>query len=421
MKGGGLMNPSISRRAKSIAWLFMLVYFTSYITRIPFTVMMVKICSDMNLEKAALAIVVTGLTVTYGVGQIISGFMGDRVSPVRMVTMGLLIAVGCNTVMSFLHSVLWMTVVWCINGFAQALFWPPMIRLMSMHLSDTEYGYAVVRTCWGSSIATILLYLVSPLLLTFMSWRIVMLSCSLFALAVSFLWCYTSPKLFGGSASLIGAKTKVEKDGVKTTVPLPRFVCVPIVLIILSLTMHGILRDGVTNWMPFYMQENFSIPEEKAILSTVVLALFSMASFSIFDFLYQKFFRNEVFFSSVIFVVSMVSAGALYVANRFDAPSFVPMLLMGVIVACMHGVNLMLITVVPKRFLKSGKVSAYSGMLNAFTYIGSSISSYGFAVLADAFGWGVTILTWIGISAIGVVACFVASPIWMRFRREYAD
>jgi OPA family glycerol-3-phosphate transporter-like MFS transporter len=97
------------------------------------------------------------------------------------------------------------------------------------------------------------------------------------------------------------------------------------------------------------------------------------------------------------------------------------MLLMGVIVACMHGINLMLITVVPKRFVKTGKVSTVSGILNACTYVGASASTYGFAVLAERFGWDFTLLSWLLISAAGAAVCGVCAPIWKRFRREYVD
>ena len=97
------------------------------------------------------------------------------------------------------------------------------------------------------------------------------------------------------------------------------------------------------------------------------------------------------------------------------------MLLMACIVAFMHGVNFMLIIVVPKRFVKSGKVSTFSGLLNAFTYIGAAISAYGFALLSDAFGWNVTILSWIAVTVVGLAVCLGAAPGWKRFCREYAD
>ena len=94
---------------------------------------------------------------------------------------------------------------------------------------------------------------------------------------------------------------------------------------------------------------------------------------------------------------------------------------MALIVACMHGINLMLITVVPKRFVKSGKVATFSGLLNACTYIGAALSTYGFAAIAENSGWNMTILMWVIVSALGMLVCFGATPLWKKFRREYAD
>jgi OPA family glycerol-3-phosphate transporter-like MFS transporter len=86
----------------------------------------------------------------------------------------------------------------------------------------------------------------------------------------------------------------------------------------------------------------------------------------------------------------------------------------------MHGINLMLITVVPKRFVRSGRVSTFSGILNAGTYVGASISTYGFAALAESSGWSFTILTWAIISAAGLAVCAIVTPLWRKFCRSYA-
>ena len=123
----------------------------------------------------------------------------------------------------------------------------------------------------------------------------------------------------------------------------------------------------------------------------------------------------------MIFVLSSVSALILYVINRAGGSALFSMLLMAIIVASMHGINLMLISVVPKRFLKTGKVSTFSGILNACTYVGASLSTYGFAALAERFGWGFTILMWVVVSVAGVAVCFVAAPVWKRFCKEFVD
>ena len=211
------------------------------------------------------------------------------------------------------------------------------------------------------------------------------------------------------------------KTQIPNNVALPKFVFLPIVLIMLGIILQGVMRDGVTNWMPSFLNETFGMPEENAIFSTVILAVFSMVSFVFFDVVQRKLFQNEVFCAAMIFVLAAVSAGVMYVVNLFGGSVVISMLLMAVIVACMHGINLMLISVVPKRFVRTGKVSTFSGILNACTYVGASLSTYGFAALAERFGWTFTILMWVIVSVLGIVVCLLAAPVWRRFRREFAD
>ena len=397
-----------------------LVYFASYLLRINFAVMIVKICTETSLPKSSLAIVVTALTVAYGVGQVISGLLGDRLKPQWMLTVGIAIAVVCNVAMYFAQAVPLMTVIWCINGFAHAMLWPPMVRLMSTNLENAEYSYAVVRVSCGSSVATIFLYICCPLLLKLIGWRTVMLLCAALGALILAFWALVSPRLFPQRAPAVKADD-AKGEAVVHNASLPRFVLLPIVLIMLGIILQGILRDGVTNWMPSFLNETFGLPEENAIFSTVILAVFSMASFVVFDFVQRRLFQNEVFCAAMIFVLAAVSAAIMYVVNLLGGSVVLSMLLMAVIVACMHGINLMLISVVPKRFLRTGKVATFSGILNACTYVGASRSTYGFAALAERFGWNFTILMWVIVSLLGIVVCLWAAPVWQRFRKSFAD
>ena len=414
------MGKLISAHARKIAWIFALLYFSSYLMRINFAVMLVKVISEMQVEKTDLAIVITGLTVAYGTGQIISGVLGDKIKPQYLLTAGLFVASACNIAMFFCTSIPVMTVVWSINGLAHALLWPPMVRLMSMYLSDTEYGYAVVRVSWGSSAATILLYLVCPLLLYVMNWRAIMLLCAGFGIAVMILWLAINRRLLDISTESyeITNPSKSTTAIPKAYIPVPKYVYIPIILIMLGIIMQGMLRDGVTNWLPSFLLESFGIPEENAIVASVIPAIFSIVSFSVFDLLHRKVFRNEVFCASVIFIGASAFAFCLFLINTLFPMQIPAILFAALIIGAMHGINLMLISVVPKRFAKTGKVSTYSGLLNACTYIGAAIATPGFAAIAQAFSWNATILAWGIIAAAGVLLCLFAVPLWKRFKEE---
>ncbi len=404
----------IRPRAKKISWMLTLIYFGSYLMRINFAVMIVKVCSDMQIEKTALSVVLMGLTIAYGCGQLVSGFLGDKIKPEFLITGGTAFATACNVAMFFSTSIPVMAVVWTANGFAHAMLWPPIIKLFSAYLSDEEYAYANLRVAWGSSGATMLLYLACPLLLSFMNWRAIILSCALVGVAILVIWLISYPKLFNEPINSSLEIIKSQK-GEKKATPLPFFTFIPIALIMLAIICQGGLREGVTNWMPSYMCESFGLSEENAILSTVVLALFSMVSFSIFTYVNKKFFKNELSCATAIFILSTVIASLLYLANLFFSSVVSSMLLMALIVAFMHGINLMLLAYVPKRFLSYGKVSTFSGIFNCCAYIGASLADFAFPAIAESYGWNATVLSWAIFSAVGLTACAIAVPVWIKF------
>lgn len=408
------MAIKVKGRVKAIAWLLCLAYFASYVMRINLSVMITEVYTSLGKTKDDVAIILTALTITYGLGQIFCGVLGDKLKPRLILTIGFMIAISCNIAIFFAKSIVLMAIIWAINGLGHAMFWPPIVKLMAQNLTEAEYSYASVRVTWGSSIATILLYLSCPFMLIIMSWRTIMLICAIVGAIIMAVWIILYPKLFGGERSMLDDLKAPKEKGVKP----PKYVFLPLILIMIAIVMQGALRDGVTAWMPAYLVEEFSIPSKWSILITVVLAIFSMISFTLFDYMNTRFFRNEIISAIVIFGIAIVSAVLLFITNLFEI-AIPSILFMSILVACMHGTNLMLIAFAPKRFKRSGKVSTYSGIMNACTYIGAAISTYGFAKISELFGWGVTIIIWIGVALVGAILCLIALPKWTKFRKEY--
>ena len=75
---------------------------------------------------------------------------------------------------------------------------------------------------------------------------------------------------------------------------------------------------------------------------------------------------------------------------------------------------LMLVCMIPSFFSHTGKVSTVSGVLNACTYIGSALSTYGIALLSENLGWGFTLLSWLALALAGTALCLVAARLWKR-------
>ena len=106
------------RKNRVLHFLFVAVYMVSYITRINFGAVISEIERDTQWSRTVLSAVVTGSFIAYGAGQIISGIIGDRFSPKKLVLLGLMVTVTMNLLMPLCSTPYGMMAVWCINGIA---------------------------------------------------------------------------------------------------------------------------------------------------------------------------------------------------------------------------------------------------------------------------------------------------------------
>ena len=394
---------------KKLAWALTLIYFSSYVTRINLAAVISEVVTATGFARTELAVALTCLSSTYGIGQIVNGRLGDYVKPQNLILTGLIIATVINFAFPLLAaSPMLMAALWGVNGFAQAMMWPPIVKILVANMDDDMYSYAVVRVSWGSSIGTIVVYLLSPMIIGFAGWQGVFYFSALIGAVVTSLWFFmrqriTVPQM--NAASNTPAKARI-----------PRQALLPMAFIALGIIFQGMLRDGVTSWMPSYLSEIFNLGNQTSIFCTVSLAIFGMFSYTVATKLYKRWFSNEVNCGGVIFGFSILTALLLFIF--FDGGAVLSILLMATLTACMHGINLMLITHVPKRFKKYGNISTISGAVNACTYIGSAIFTYVVALLSEQIGWRYTVGVWAIIALLGTVCCFIAARPWKKFYQE---
>lgn len=405
---GKLQN---KRDVKVLTAIFMLTYMISYITRINYGAVISEIGSAEGITKTLLSMAVTGSFITYGTGQIVSGICGDRFSPKKLVSLGLAVTTVMNFLIPFCTSPYLMCAVWCVNGFAQAFMWPPIVKIMSHSMTDADYQTSIVKVLWGSSFGTIAVYLVSPLLISVSSWKAVFFFSSVCGAIMFVLW-----NILVRDTVNTSAKAETVSADKPAGLSFRVFMTPMILSVLICIVCQGMLRDGVTTWMPSYIAETYNLSNSISILTGVLLPIFSLLCYSAASKLYRRYLKNPLTCSAVIFLAGCVSSFLLYVLSGKSAIASV--FLSAVLTGCMHGVNMLLVCMLPAYFKRHGKVSTAAGVLNSFTYIGSALSTYGFASLSENLGWSFTIVMWIGVAALGCALCLTWSK---RFGKEYGD
>lgn len=390
------------------------VYFSSYISRINLAAVMVELIQSGFAEKQIAALALTLCSITYGAGQVLSGWMGDRFKPQNIILLGFLLTASMNLGVTFLKKPSLLPVLWAINGFAQACMWPPLLAILTTQLSQNEYNRACVWVNQGSAFGTIFVYACSPLLIRLGGFRTVFSFSGITALVMAFIWKAFFERWFGKDTT--HTTQAGSKEVTEAAAPFNRHAFILMALIMASIILQGALRDGVTNWMPTFVSENFGLDSSSAILTGVLLPIFQIPCTETAAWLFRKWLPNEVSAAGVIFTIGAASSVLLFLLMNHSV--LFTTLLMALLVGCMHGVNFMLISMAPRQFRRFGYVSLISGVLNCSTYIGGALSTYSMVLLSESIGWKESCLFWAAIAAVGSVICLSIANRWRHFQQN---
>jgi len=399
------------------------LYFTSYFARKDFAAVTVGILKDGAIDKQVAGLVGTAMFVMYGIGQLISGYLGDRLRPKVLILIGLGTTAVCNLVMPFVPTQYLMIPVWAVNGLAQAMLWPPIVRILSQYLPHETYVKASLLVTSAAHIATILLYLYVPVCLTYFSWKAVFISAATLAAVMFAVFIVGLSICLPKDADAIASNAPVNAE---TTVTKPQnnlfklLMEAGIIPIFCAIVAMGFLRDGIESWLPTLYAEAFNRDPSESTLISVVLPIFAILSIVIITALHKKVFCNEVFGSAVMFTLSAAICIPLLVLITAESAvgRVVCLVLAALVCGTMHACNFLLISCLPGRFASVGRAAGASGFCNACVYVGAAVSTYGLALISELFSWRGAIGSWLIVSIVGLLMCLLAYKRYTAFYKS---
>ncbi|MBQ7828523.1 MAG: MFS transporter [Clostridia bacterium] len=396
---------------KTLAALGFLVYFASYVTRYNYKTIIAEIVAAEGILDSAASLPVTFSFLSYGIGQLISGYIGDRVSPQKLIIAGLLSSSVINLFMTSGMGITVMSILWTLNGLAQSFIWPPLIKILSGSMSREDYNKSIVIVNAAGSIGTVFIHLAAPLLIHMSGWKAVFVFSAIVGVISILLFSSLTRK-----AEIVtvpeSADDSGKGDGDKGSHKLvPVVLSSGLVFICFAIVFMGILRDGIDSWTPTYLSATYGLPTTSSIFLSVVVPLFSIVSFKVTSEINRRFIKNELSLAIILFTISAICTGLTVVVPVMP----VSIILLSLATGCMHGVNLMLVCQIPGRFAKYGKASLVSGAMNFFTYVGSALSMWGLAKISETSGWDAVFFTCSGIAVFGLLMCLLSIKKWKSF------
>ncbi len=412
------MSNSLTAEKKSsivkiLSLLCPLIYFASYMTRKNYSIVMADIIISEGISNADASLAATLSLISYGIGQVISGILGDKFKPQNIILTGLTLTTLMNAAMPLTDDFALRNIIWFINGFAQSMLWPPLVRIMAEAMDHATYNKVCTNVNVAGMSATVLLYITaSAIWIKYFNWKYVFFSSALVSGVIAVIWFFGFRRAVSGTSLFKEVKAK-STDGKTNTLSAKKLLLSGFVLIALAIIAQGALRDGITDWVPTFIINTFSLESESAILKSVIIPVFSVISVKLVGIINGKFVKDEVKAGTITFFAGAL--GCLLLLFIYTANQYVTLVLAAVITWLMHGVNYFLICIVPARFEKYNAVSTMSGIINSLTYVGSAAATYGFGAVSDRFGWNTVLISWVAVAVFGTVAGLLAIKPWRKF------
>ena len=405
---------------KFLFWLCWIAYFSTYIGRLNYSASLTGIILSEGFSKGQAGMIGTAFFFAYGAGQFVSGFLGDRLAPKKMVFTGLMVSGLCNLAMVGAKSSGLMTAVWCVNGLFQAFIWSPMIRLMYEYYKTETRMKACVSLNSSVPIGTMAAYGLTALVIWLSGWRTMFVLAGAALIGTSLFWITGMKRVerYAAESGKMAEMPSGETGGsAKAAVNWKSLLIQSgFLFLMMALFVQGALKDGVTTWVPTYISETYGLSAILAITSTMVIPVFNLLGVYLASFANLHWFRNEVRTAGAFFVVSAAAILVLRLSSgRSMAVSF---LMLALATTAMMAVNTMLIAVLPSYFGVIGRASSVSGLLNSSVYAGGAVSTYGIGALSVALGWNATIVIWFLMAAVSAVICFLTVRKWIAYRKE---
>ncbi len=343
--------------------------------------------------------------VFYAVGQLLNGFLGDRIKARYMISLGLGLGGATLFVFSRLASVpqvgIWF---YALTGFFLSMIYAPMTKVVS---ENTNLLYAT-RCNLGYNFASFLGAPTAGMMAAMMSWQAVFTVSSVISVFMGGC-CFSFFLIFEKKGIIAYNKFPKPENGKGNLKVLFKRQIVKFTFISL---LTGIIRTSVFFWIPTYLAQYLGFSSQTAAsIYTVITLVISLNTFIVI-FIYERLKHNMDLTILLMFIAATVFFAGVYF---FKQPVW-NIILMVLAIMASNGASTMMWSRYCPSLRDTGMVSSVTGYLDFVSYMAAALASTIFANAVSAIGWGNLILVWFGLVLLGIFVSLPYSKILSKFK-----
>lgn len=370
---GDLSRPQL--RIVGVAWI---TYAAFYLCRANLATAIPAIQVDLGLAKSQIGVISMAYFWGYGLGLMLNGLLGDRLSPRRFVLTGVVGAACVN--MLFAVSAAWLVLVplWCLNGFFQSMGWSPILRVLANWLTVPQRSRVSGLFATSFVVGNAATWMLTGWLAATFGWRAAFLVPALLLLFFASGWYLYVKDTPTGPQKI----HKSTAPPFRTQIELVRRYST---LLVVGIFL-GFAFSALLTWLTTYYVEALGLPLTLAATTAALLPLSGILGTLFASWFVGRFFVGTEAKSLVLILGALAGLFAVYpFLSRHMLFAAAGLVLMGS--AAYAGTSVFLATL--PLTLTTRRVAATSANFEFSFNMGAAVSGGIIGLLLDHFGWGI--------------------------------
>ena len=169
-------SPSRTRRSTfdhdgGMLWVLWITYGSFYFCRTNISAAIPGLGQEFDLSKSEIGLILGALKIAYALGQLINGQLAERISARRLLAIGMFVSAALNIVFGFGTALYFFVFIWACNGYAQALGWPPSMRVAANWFPSSKRGKAIGIIGTGYQVSAAATFIIAGFSADHFGWR----------------------------------------------------------------------------------------------------------------------------------------------------------------------------------------------------------------------------------------------------------
>ena len=399
------MKPKGQRSILMMCWVS---YMLAYALRVNIAVVIPSLAAERGYSYTSIGLVTSLFFLTYTLGQLVNGYLGDKVSSKLMIISGLMLSAIFNIGFAVYPSLLAAAICWGLNGYAQSMLWAPIMKTMTVWFHGSQLARVAHILSYSMIVGYALSWGSASLLTDWLDWRLSFLLPAAVVLVLSAFLVLLFKSTPAVRLETVLSDTVNAKMDIRSFFRLIRFP--GLLLIALS---QGWIREGISIWFPTILNDTLHLTSSSPWVVYLLLPMLNLAGI-----LFVR--RSTLHYcgsstKTLLWIFSLLSGVAITMMLLVPRWPWTILAGMAILLPLSYGLTPLLTSVIPFQYAHHQRVALTVGVMDFSIYLGAALSGLISGYIADHYDWSAATYLWMGAAVLGLAASAA------RYRRNLGE